>query len=167
MPPSNQHSPPALPAGEHGTAVEGLEQQLVDPLPLPHVEHVGGVAPADVDDVGLEDDVGEVVVVPVEQLEVAGAAPPGVEGLVERHDVAGVVTRGGGEEEHHGVVLAGELEDVVVQRVVASVHHGLPGAHRHDVTAHAPSSGGAKRSTRTRVGVMSSSRCMPFRSITA
>ena len=115
-------------------------------------------------------DVGEVVEVAVEQLEVAGTAPPGVEGLVERDDVAGVVPGRGGQEEHHGVVLAGELQDVVVQRVVAAVHDRPSGAHGDDVSGHARTSwmlvgyvsvaGGANRTILINVGVTSSSRCI-------
>jgi uncharacterized Zn-binding protein involved in type VI secretion len=127
---------PADPAGtaarQHGATVERRLQQRVDALPPPHVEHVGGVAAADVDHVGAGDELGDVVVLAVEQAQVARPAAARVERLVERDDVGRVVAGRRPEEHHRRVVLARGLEDVVVQGVVAAVHDDRRGARRAD-----------------------------------
>ena len=92
------------------------------------------------DDVGFEYEVGEVVEVAVEQAEVPRTAAAGVERLVELHDVAVVVAGRRRDEEDHRVVLAGQFQHVVVQRVVPPFHHGQPGTHRDDVTSHVAAS---------------------------
>ena len=98
-----------------------MEEQ-VDALALPHIEHVGGVTPAHMHHVSADYQFRDVVVLPVEQVQMPGPAAGRVEGLIEGNDVARVIAGRRAQEKDSGVAFPGQLEDIVMQRVVASVH---------------------------------------------
>src|SRR5256885_392957 len=102
---------PGAPAGEHDPGLPGLAEEVAEPVHAPDRKGVRRVAAADEDDVGLEDEVAQIVGGPGEERQVARNGAGRQQSVDAEHRVC-VVSCCCRDDADSGRRLAGQADDV-------------------------------------------------------
>ena len=125
-------------AAQHDAAPPALAQHLVEPVRAPDAHQRHDAAAADVDEVLVEQVLGEVAAQPgalvaAKQRDVRRLAAAGREGAVEAHDVVVGVARRRRQEADLRMLDAGARQHVLVEQAVARLHRESASPERDDL----------------------------------